>query len=204
MSANAHDPASAPSSSSLAELLRRRRSSRAFAPTPVSPETIAQLMDAASSASSSMNEQPWRFVVAPKTDAASHERLAETLLPGNRQWAENAPLLMLVLAQTHFSRTGKPNRHALYDAGQAVSALALRATDLGLCLRQMGGLDVAVARTAFSVPDDVEVVCAIALGYPGDRKTLPEPLQAQEEAPRSRRPRDEFVFQERFGNPASI
>ena len=52
--------------------LRERRSVRAFAPTPVPREVLARLIEAATTAPSNTNRQPWRFAVvtAPRARAA--------------------------------------------------------------------------------------------------------------------------------------
>lgn len=45
------------------DVIRARRSIREFLPEPVSPEVIAELLEAASLAPSSCNRQPWRFIL---------------------------------------------------------------------------------------------------------------------------------------------
>jgi nitroreductase len=45
------------------EFLRQRRSVRAFSPAPVAREVLARLIEAATTAPSATNRQPWRFAV---------------------------------------------------------------------------------------------------------------------------------------------
>jgi nitroreductase len=56
-------------------LIAGRRSTLAFASTSVEPETLASLIEAARWAPSSMNEQPWSFIVATKANKSDFDRL---------------------------------------------------------------------------------------------------------------------------------
>ena len=56
----------APKETGIHELLRKRWSARAFSDRMISDEELIMLFTAASWASSSMNEQPWRFVYGKK------------------------------------------------------------------------------------------------------------------------------------------
>src|ERR1041384_3925221 len=77
------------------ELIAKRWSPRAFAQTPVEPEKLRSLFEAARWAASSGNEQPWRFIVATKTSQAEYDRLLSVLNPKNQAWAKAAPALGL-------------------------------------------------------------------------------------------------------------
>ena len=117
----------------------------------------------------------------------------------NIQWARHAPVLILSVARLNFASTGKPNRHALYDVGQAAANLALEATALGLMAHQMAGFDAEKARAEFLIPDDHEPASVIAVGYPGDPASLPDKLRERELAPRQRKPQREFVYSDMWG-----
>lgn len=183
----------------ILEPLRERWSPYAFAPTPVSRATLRSLFEAARWAPSSFNEQPWRFVVGTPTDAPeAFAKLVDCLFEGNAVWAKDAPVLALALARTAFTHNEKPNRVAFYDTGQAVGALSVQAGALGLHLHQMGGFSLEKARAHFGIPDNVEPVAMIAIGYLGDPESLPtDDLRARHDNPvRSRRPLAETVLSE--------
>lgn len=184
------------------DLIRLRWSPRAFADRPVEPEKLGSLFEAARWASSSFNEQPWAFLVATRDDPERFARLLSVLMEGNIAWAQHAPVLMLSVAKLNFERSGKPNRHAFHDVGQAIANLILQATALGLYAHQMAGFHVDKAREVFAIPKGWEPVAAIALGYPGEPDLLPAPLRDRELAPRTRKPLQEFVFAGRWGQPA--
>ena len=187
------------------ELFERRWSPRAFAARPVEPEKLRSLLEAARWAASCFNEQPWSFIVAAKeAEGDAYERLLGCLTESNARWAGRAPVLMISVARLTFARNDKPNRHAFHDTGQAAAHLALQATALGLAVHQMAGFDVSKAREQFNIPEGFDPVAAIAVGYPGDPEDLPEDLRARELAPRTRRPLEEFVFGESWGQTSPL
>ncbi len=190
----------APTQLPIHDLIRRRWSPRSFSPEPVPRDLLVTIFEAARWAPSCFNEQPWSFVVCTSEDPPSHERAAGVLSPGNA-WARSAPVLALSLARPFFSRNGKPNPHAWHDVGAAAENLFLEALHQGLAMHEMAGFDRAKAREAFSLPEGVEPVAMIAIGYPGDPDALPEPLRERELAPRSRKTLEEIVFAGRFGTP---
>ncbi|MBW8878725.1 MAG: nitroreductase family protein [Acidobacteria bacterium] len=175
-------------------LIRERWSPRAFADRPVDRETLGSLLEAARWAASCNNEQPWIFIVARKEDGPAFERILRCLVPGNQAWAQSAPVLMVSLARTTFASNGQPNRHALHDVGAATAQLTLQATALGLAVHPMAGIDRDCIRAEFALPDDVEPVAGIAVGWPGDPETLPERLREREKAPRERKSLDAMVL----------
>jgi nitroreductase len=186
------------------ELIGRRWSPRAFSDRPVEPNKLRSVLEAARWAASSRNEQPWAFVIATRDDPRNFQALVDVLMSANQAWAQNAPVLILTLAHTQWTKEGTPNRVALHDLGLAVSNLVIQATALGLSTHQMGGFDVEAARERFHVPEGWEPLSVIALGYPGDVDTLPEALREREMSQRQRKPLEEFVFSGSWGNPASI
>jgi nitroreductase len=189
----------APNQYPIHDLLRHRWSPRAFSARPVAAASLNQLLEAARWAASCFNEQPWRYIVAPKSQPADYERLLSCLVSANQVWAQQAPVLMLAIAKLTFTHNGSVNRHAYYDVGAATTTLALQATAMGLFIHQMAGFDADKARTLFQIPADYDPVAAIAVGYPGDASTLSAELAERERAPRTRRPVSEFVFYGSFG-----
>ena len=75
---------------------------------------------------------------------------------------------------------------------------SLQATALGLVAHQMGGFDPVQAQARFAIPADHSCMAMIAVGHPGALETLPEALRDKEQAPRSRKPLAQFVFEGRW------
>jgi nitroreductase len=147
------------------ELIARRWSPRAFdTGRGVSPEALGSLLEAARWAASSMNEQPWRFVVAPREDGEAFQQLLDCLLEGNQRWAKDAAVLMLSVAKLRFARNDRPNRHALHDVGLAMGNLTAQATAMGLAVHQMGGFDRDKARQRYGIGRAAPLVALSARG----------------------------------------
>jgi nitroreductase len=189
------------------ELLSSRWSPRAFSDRPVEADKLRSLFEAARWAPSSANEQPWAFIVASATDQPAHAAIVETLTGRNPIWARLAPVLVVSLARMHYQlprASGRPNRHAYYDVGQAVANLTVQATALGLVVHQMGGFDAEAVRRTLSVPDDYDAVTVIAIGYPGSADDLPDDLRERELDARPRRQQAEFLFGGRWGEALEL
>lgn len=178
------------------ELLARRWSPRGFSARPVEAAKLARLFEAARWAPSSYNAQPWAFIVATREDGEGYNRLLSTLVDVNRQWAQHSPVLILAVAKLDFDHVSRPNRHALYDLGQAVANLTIQATSLDLYIHQMGGFDPRSARELFAIPAGFEPVAVLALGY----------QEGEPEAPveRTRKALPDFVYSGSWGRPSPV
>ncbi len=180
------------------EAINTRKSGRAYSDKPVEPEKIHMLLEAARWAPSSMNEQPWRYVLATKDNSELYSKVFNTLADSNKIWAQHAPVLIVSLARKTFLRNGTANRHAMYDTGAANALLCIQTSALGLNAHQMGGFDYPVLKTALNIPDDIEIACVISIGYPGNPDELPEALRTRELAPRERYTQHEIVSAKGF------
>ena len=183
-------------------LIRERWSPRAFdAARAVSLDDLWRLFEAARWAPSSRNEQPWRFVVTHREHSPeAYQHLFSALGGTNQSWAGTAPALILTAVQLVVEQTGETNRHAYYDAGQAVAYLTIQAQSQGLAIRQMEGFSHAIAREVCQVPDGFEPAVVMAVGYPGSPETLSsDKHRAAEVAPRRRRKASDFVFDGTWG-----
>src|SRR5687768_4683110 len=165
-----------------------RWSPYAFADKPVAKSDLQSLFEAARWAASSYNEQPWRYLLATKDDPAEFDRLLACLVEGNQAWAKNAPVLALGCTSLNFALNGKPNAAAIHDLGIASATLTFEATVRGLHVHQMIGILPDKARSTYSIPDDVQPLTALAIGYAAAADTLPEKLRARDLSPRTRKP----------------
>lgn len=195
----------APTTEPVDDSIRKRWSPRAFADRDVTDEELRILLEAARWAPSSYNEQPWRFLMARRTDADDFQRMLECLKEGNREWARNAPVLMLTAAKLAFERTGKDNRHAFHDVGLAMGNLLNQATEMDIYVHQMAGILPDRAQEMYDVPDGYQVVAGVALGYLGEPEQLDDPDRRKAEtSERNRRPLEELVFEGRWGDSATL
>ncbi len=182
-------------------LIRARWSPRAFADRDIDDATLRSLFEAARWAPSAFNEQPWRFLVARRRDQEAFATMLDCLAEGNQTWAREASVLLITVAMTTFAKNGKANRHAWHDIGLAAAQMSLEATHHGLYLHHMAGFSADQVRAAYGLPDDAEPVTAIAIGHGVLAMDLDEERRKKEQAPRTRRPQDAFVFGARWGAP---
>lgn len=185
------------------ELMRRRWSPRAFADKAVEPEKLQSIFEAARWAPSSMNEQPWRFILGMKGDE-TYDKIMQTLVEFNQIWAPTAPVLILSLGRKVFSDSEKINDTYRYDVGQAIAHLSIQATAEGLYVHQMGGFDPAAAVRIFKINAKYIPLTVTALGYMGEPEILPEKMAEGEYKKRVRRGLSETVFMNGMEETASI
>ena len=149
----------------------------------ISKEQIIQLAETAHFAPSSYNDQPWKFIFCDKIQTPkAYEKTLQSLVEFNKEWAKNAPLLIIVLADNLSTHNEKINRFAEYDTGAAAMSLVYEATDLGLMAHQMGGYDADKIRSDFSLAKNLIPMAVIAIGYeakdqtikPKDRRSIEE------------------------------
>ena len=178
------------------ETIANRWSGRAFDATKaVSKQQIISLCEAARWAPSCFGDEPWRFMVWDKNaNSDAWQKAFDCLAPSNQTWVKNAPVLLLVCADTLFGHNQTPNRWAQYDTGAAAENLCLQAADLGLMAHQMGGFNADAAREAFAIPSQFTLMAMVAVGYAGDANQLPDELKARELAPRKRKPIGDLFF----------
>ncbi len=149
----------------LTPLVARRWSPKAFSDRHVPAQVLDSLFEAARWAASHCSEQPWRFVIASKQFPEEFNKLLCILSESTRSWAESAPLLLLCCSAKTFEHDGSPNRHSQFDTGAALANMAIQATSLGIYMHQMADFDHERARAAFAIPDSIDIMTAVALGY---------------------------------------
>jgi len=186
------------------ELIAGRWSPYAFADRPVALDDVRALFEAARWAPSSYNEQPWSYLVASKESPQEFQALLSCLVEGNQVWAKAAPVLALGCTSLNFKLNGKPNAAALHDLGLAAGNLCLEATARGLYVHQMIGILPDKARALFQIPEGIQPLTGLAIGYAADPSTLPERLRERDLAARTRKHISEFVFGGAWGRTSQL
>ncbi len=180
----------------LIRLLQHRKASRAIAERPVEPEKLQAILQAAQLSASCANKQSWRFLVL--TEPAALEKGREALSRGN-YWAKTAPVLIFGFSKAELDCVlGDGRQYYQFDLGMAVQNVLLQATELDLVARPMAGYSPSKVKDLFGIPDEFEVLVAIAIGYEGDVSTLAERHQKMSRAPRERNPLEENFHLDRL------
>jgi nitroreductase len=186
------------------ELIANRWSPYGFTDRLVPTDELRSLFEAARWAASSYNEQPWSYIVATKEHLEDFERLLSCLVEGNQAWAKAVPVLALGCTSLSFNRNQKPNAAALHDLGLASANLCLEATARGISVHQMIGIIPEKARQVYRIPEGVQPLTGLAMGYAADPATLPEAFKQRDLAPRKRKSLAEFVFGGQWGTASSL
>lgn len=186
----------------ILEIIQERWSPYSFSSAPVEPFKLKAMFEAAGLAPSCNNEQPWLFVFATQEQQDVFKDYVEFLTDGNKLWAKHAYALVISMARTKFSYSGRPNRFAFHDTGMAVTNLLLQAEALDLYVHQMGGYSIEKVKEYFRLGDDIEPVAMMTVGYLGDGSSLTPELLKRDEVRRPRKSISEFVFKNSLADHA--
>ena len=183
-------------------VLASRWSPRAFSDKPIAVNKLLKMFEAARWAPSSMNDQPWQFIFGNKGNE-TYQNLFETLGEFNQMWAKNAPALILCCGiKTRDDNT--QNSAYKYDVRQAVAHLSIQAMSDQIYVHQMSGFSSQKAIELFEIPNHIEPLSILAIGYLGNPQILHPRMQKSEIADRERKPLNDFVFQNKFDEIAQL
>ncbi len=146
------------------DLAAQRFSLRRFSEQPVEKEKILQILEAARLAPSAVNYQPCHFIVV--TDGELKAKIAEGY---SREWFAKAPVVIVACGDCNTSwkrRDGKD--HVDIDVAIAVDHLTLAAVEQGLGTCWVCAFDAAHVHQVLQLPEHMEVIALIPLGYTGD------------------------------------
>jgi Nitroreductase len=144
------------------DIVKTRYSVRDFADTPVEDEKLHKILEAGKWAPSACNIQPC-FIIVIRDDAAKRN-----LRPAyNRDWFINAPVILSVCVDrlSAWVRADKVS-YGFVDAAIVMDHMVLAATELGLGTCWIGAFKTQEAKKALKLPENVEPVAFIPLGYP--------------------------------------
>jgi nitroreductase len=177
-------------------LLINRWSPRSMTGDSLDDETLMSLFEAARWAPSSYNNQPWRFLYA-KRNTPNWDVFFNLLVEGNKIWAKNAAVLVVIISRKNFEYNGKPSITHQFDAGAAWENLALEASSRGIVAHGMQGFDYEQARQNLNIPSDFDVMAMIAIGIKGSHENLPPNMQ-DKEYPNDRKELNEIAIEGTF------
>ena len=152
----------------IPDIIRERRSVRAFTAQDVSDEEAETLVEAACLAPSAGNLQPWEFVVVK--DPGVKRRLVDAA--HGQSFISKAPVVFVVCAVPGRSASGYGSRgrelYCLQDTAAAVQNLLLTATANGLGSCWIGAFDEGRAADALGLPEGIRPVAIVPVGYPAE------------------------------------
>lgn len=158
----------------LKDLIRQNRSYRHFdQQTPISIDTLRDLVDLARLSASGSNLQPLKYVLIcdPETNAKvfPHTRWAGYLKDWDGPAEGERPAAYVIILGDKEIRTSFGCDH-----GIAAQSMMLGATERGLGGCMLGALDRRALKEELDIPDRYEILLTLALGKPTERVVLEE------------------------------
>lgn len=154
---------------SFLELTKQRHSVRNYKDKPVEREKLLQVLEAARNAPSACNFQPWHFIVL--TEEKIKNKVAETY---PRDWFKQAPVVIVACGDHSVSwKRADGKDHCDVDLGIAIEHMTLAAAELGLGTCWVCAFDAKRCHEILELPDHLEVIALLPLGYPAE-ETIPE------------------------------
>ena len=154
-------------------LLKSRRSIRIYQDKPVPQDLLLQILEAGRWDPTGANLQPWHFIVV--TDAETRRRIGEVarFFFIKSSHVEKAPVVLVLGFDT---RKGKYGR---YDATLAGGNMITMAASLGLGTCWIGAFDEPKVKEILEIPQDIEVIGLITLGYSEERAEVPPRVELE-------------------------
>lgn len=170
-------------------LAKSRFSVRKYKSTPVEEEKLLKILEAGQAAPSAVNFQPWYFIVVDEKST-----LEEIHAAYPREWIKQAPLIIVACSDhsQSWKRALDNKDSADIDIAIAVDHMTLMATELGLGTCWVCNFDVKNCSKILGLPDHIEPVVLLPLGYPD----IETPIK-------KRKPLQEIAHRNKFGNSFS-
>ncbi len=147
---------------------------------PVPAATIQRIVEAGRLTGSSMNGQPWHFVVVQNRDVL--RQLGAMARTG--PYIAQAPLAIVVVMEKSV--------YAISDGSRAIQSMILTAWSEGIGSNWVGFQGMDEVKPLLGIPGDMNVLAILPLGYPA---------QAAGRGRKRRKALAEVAYKERFGQP---
>ncbi len=165
------------------EVVKSRRSVRAFKPEPVPEEMIAQVVEAAKLAPTGNNTQPLEIVAVTDATLISdiESKLGEAFIPTFAQRFK-APAMIVVLGDPRLCAAfpkgpGVPEKifHASLCLAIENMFLAIAALGLGSVWKEVPPLSAMKIKDLLKIPQIFDVTVILPLGFPKEDDVEPRP-----------------------------
>lgn len=164
------------------EAIRTVLAVRQFRDTPIPESVVRQIVEAGHLTASSMNGQPWHFIVVQNKETLRQLGVLARTGP----YIAQAPLAIVV------STTQSP--FGVSDASRAIQSMILAAWSQGVGSNWVGFHGLNEINPLLGIPDDVEILAIVPFGYPVDPTSKGQ---------KKRRPLSEVAHRERWDQPFS-
>jgi nitroreductase len=162
------------------ETVRTVLAVRAFQAKPIPVEVIHRIVESAWLTASSINGQPWHFIVVENRDTL--KKLGELARTG--PYIAQAPLAVVVGMEQ--------SRYAVSDVSRAIQSMILTAWSEGVGSNWVGFQNLEQVKPLLGIPAEVEVMAILPFGYP---------VKKLGKGRKNRKPLAQVAHRETFGQP---
>lgn len=165
------------------EAVRTVLAVREFQNKTVSDDVVRRIVESARLTGSSMNRQPWHFVIVQNHDTLLELGSLVSSGPYNAQAAFAVAVAV-----------NKSSRFGVSDASRAIQSMVLTAWSEGVGSNWTGWVGMTEVASLLGVPRDLDVIAVVPFGYPAQIRT---------KGKKQRKSLPEVAHSERFGQPFS-
>ena len=162
------------------EAVRTVLAVRSYQRKSVPPDTVRRIVEGGRLTASSMNGQPWHFIVVESRDTIG--KLGAFARTG--PYIAQAPLAVVVAIEK--------TKFAVSDASRAIQSMILTAWSDGVGSNWVGFLGLNEVKALLGIPDSLDVLAVLPFAYP---------VKAGGRGRKQRKPLSEVAHRERFGQP---
>lgn len=153
---------------------------RAYQDKAIPSDLVQRIVEAGWMTGSSMNRQPWHFLVIENRDTL---RQLGALAPSGPYIAQ-ARLAIVVITE--------PSPYAVSDASRAIQSMMLTAWSAGVGSNWVGFGGFPAVKSLLGIPTEMDVLAIVPFGYPA---------QAAGKGKKQRKPLATVAHREQFGQP---
>ncbi len=165
---------------SVYDTIRTMLAVREYDARPIPDDVVQRIVEAGRLTASSMNGQPWHFVVVQNPDTL--RRIGGLSVHG--PYIAQAPLAIAIVLDD--------SRFAVSDASRAVQDMLLTAWEAGVGGNWVGFGGMEEIKELLGIPADRELLAILPFGYPA---------KAVGQGRKRRKPLAEVAYRERWGTP---
>lgn len=136
------------------EAVRTILAVREYHDKPIPSETVRRIVEAGWLTGSSMNRQPWHFIVVQDRDTLRQVGALATTGP---YIAQASLAIVVAIQRTPFS---------VSDGSRAIQSMMLTAWSEGVGSNWVGFMGMTDVKPLLGIPDDLDILAIIPFGYP--------------------------------------
>ncbi len=153
---------------------------RAYKDRPIPADAVRRIVEAGRLTGSSMNRQPWHFIVVQDKDKI--KKMGELIQTGS--YVAQAPVAIAVAVDKGSS--------GVSDGSRAIQSMMLAAWSEGIGSNWTGFVGIKGLHSLLGVPSELDIIAVMPFGYP---------VKSIGKGKKNRKALSEVAHREKFGQP---